>query len=148
MSGKTYAEKHAIPDEGGMPTATTTAPPHEVLVEAVAAVDAAAGVFYELLGADDATATYYEGIARRLRVELLGGPTEDEWTEDHPLIVEIMARSAEIEADALEQGFSGTIDRVSVLRARATDYREQGTTDIMFWTGERVDRSAEVENAS
>lgn len=44
---------------------TTTAPPREALVEAVATVDAASRVFRELLGADDATAAFFEAIAMR-----------------------------------------------------------------------------------
>ena len=125
--------------EGRATVPTTTAPPRESLVEAVATIEAAGDVFYELLGADDAIAEHFATIARRLRVELLDGPTEDEWTEDHPLVVEIMARSSEIEADALEARFSGAYDRIPTLRARAADYREQGTVDLNFHTGERMD---------
>ena len=122
-----------------MPT-TTTAPPREGLIEAVAAVDAASGVLRELLGDDTPAAEFFEELAARLRTDVLGGPTDDEWTEDNSLVVELTARSNELEADALELGQSAT-DRVAVLRSRAADYREHGTIDFMFWTGEKVDRS-------
>jgi hypothetical protein len=119
-----------------MSVTTTTAPTREVLVEAVAAVDAAASVLRELVGDEDEHAEFFDELARRLKVEVLAGPPNDEWTPDHPVVVEVEARSNELEADALERG-RGALDRVPVLRARAADYREQGTTDIMFWTGER-----------
>jgi hypothetical protein len=114
--------------------ATVTAPSRESLVEAVAAVEAAAGTMFQLLGAEHPAAELFDNLARELRADVLGGPPESEWTPDHPVVVEITARASEIEADALEAASAN--ERVALLRLRAADYREQGTVNLMFSTGE------------
>jgi hypothetical protein len=123
----------AVAREGRPIVATVTAPSRESLVEAVAAVQAAAGTMHQLLGVDHPAAEHFELLASEIRANVLG-PPEDEWKPDHPTVVEIVARADEIEADALE--VSSVNKRVALLRLRAADYREKGTTDLDFHTGE------------
>ena len=117
--------------------ATMTAPPRERIVEAVAALDAAGMTLFQILGADHPAGEHFIEKSVQLRVDPLGGPTEEDWEPSDPTVVAVEARSNEIEADALE--LISHNERIVLLRERAADYREQGTTMLNFHTGEKVE---------
>jgi hypothetical protein len=119
---------------------TVTQPPlREALVEAVAAIDAAGMTLFQVLGDDHLAGQFLIDMASRFQVELLDGPTEDEWTPSDPTVVAVNARANEIEADLLEA--ISRDERIGLLRERAEDYRRMGTTSINFLTGEVMEWS-------
>jgi hypothetical protein len=120
-----------------MPAETATAPSatSEQLIEALAAIHAAASTFHVIHEPDSPAGEFFSGLELRLREEIFGqGPAEgDEWTHD-PLEVAIEARSYEFEADALErvEAHEPLGERIRTLRAMGPRVRTLGSTAVMF----------------
>jgi integrase len=118
-----------------MTTATPLAPTREQLFEALAALRAAGDTFDVLSEPDSAAGEFFKEVAHRLQDEFFGKEhvENDEWMRD-PIEVELQARSAEIEAEALAQvqQFQALGERIRTLRTMAPRYRELGTIDVQF----------------
>jgi hypothetical protein len=102
---------------------TTSAPTREQLLKAIAALRAAGSTFHVLLEPDSAAGEFFQDIAHRLQDEFFGEQhiAGDEWMRD-PIEVDFAARSAELEADALEhvQQHQALGERVRTLRTMGT----------------------------
>jgi len=118
-------------------TATAPLATREQLIEALAALHAAANTFHEIHETDSPAGEFFSGIEQRLRKEIFGDEVSDledgEWSQN-PLEVAIHARSYELEADVLEevQRHAPLGDRIRILRAMGPRCRALGSTAVMF----------------
>jgi hypothetical protein len=99
-------------------------------IEAFATIDAAGAVIDHIVGPD--TGEDFHSKAHELAAAAFGLPwplAGGDWMTNAGM-VEMHARSAEIEADALENW--DATDRIATLRAMAPRYRERGTVDLTF----------------
>jgi hypothetical protein len=125
--------------------------PRETAIELLAALDAAGALFEPEIIGDDDIADYFGRLRERLTIEVFGPYSEGEdalWQSD-PHIVEINARSSELQADVLDRTPAGWISpltigeqvaRVARLREYAAEIREQGTIAVP-WRVESDDAS-------
>lgn len=130
----------------GAMTSEAVTIPRETAVEMLAAIDAAQALWN--LADGEEIDMFFGELRERLMIEVFGRYSSDEddsWQRDAH-VVEINARSNEIEADALELSPAGwsfemTIDEhaalVARLREHAEEMREQGTINVPFEKEER-----------
>lgn len=105
--------------------------PWDTAVELLAIIDAAADATREVLGPNHPLVEFFEERRNEDLTKAVLGPystgKDDPWQSDRH-VVDIHARAAEIQADALERcSFSGLVPR---LRREAVEYRERGTIAI------------------
>lgn len=104
----------------------------ELIIEAVAGLDAAASVFASLNGGVETPPTeFFMELASNLKYDALGpAPQDDEGFDRDPVNIAVAVRSAELTAEALTS--LGLNRRARRYRTHAREMRENGTVAVPF----------------